>query len=252
MEILRPVREEIGPRAGRAAIVMSPMMATWDAGSFCAPLTSLLVERGYRVTVYDTMSVARHCEDLPQAADRWGTILSDSHPAGIELVVGQAYGGALVQYMLRTALSSCPRFLGISAPTYCDETLRLALGSILHQFGESAEDALQMLEWHVLANDDETVPPRAERAPLEAAPRLTAGLSHLLSADARDKVASYAGNAMWLYGQRSRLVRAPNIVPALRNENQRAIGLACGMRPLHETRAESMDLIDMFLRETLT
>ncbi|MEJ8675257.1 hypothetical protein [Chromobacterium amazonense] len=252
MEALQqPISAAFGPETGPAAIVMAPMMAVWDNGAFCAPLTEQLVARGYRVTVYDTMSLARDCDDLPQAAARWAAVLAERH-FSVELAVGQAYGGALVQYLLGGALSACPRFLGISAPTYCDGPLRAGLGDILRLLRDSSpEAALQMLEWRVLADHSDTMPARPEQAPDEAAARLAPGLSHLLDADARAEVAAYGGRALWLYGEGSRLVRGSNIVPAPRRAHQRAVGLPdCGMRPLSDAQAESIALIEAFLDES--
>lgn len=248
MSLPQPVWEEVGPASGPTAVVMAPMMAAWDHGAFCGPLTELLLVRGFHITVYDTMSLARHCADLPEAALRWSEILASRH-SRIDLAVGQAYGGALLQYLLDGVLAKCPRFLGISAPTYCDDALRAGLGDVLRQLRDCGpEAALQSLEWRVLAEGSVVVPPVPEQAPAETVARLTPGLSHLCAADARRSVAAYRGRALWLCGDASRLVRAGNIAPAPHYAGQRVASLpGCGMRPLNDARDTALALIEDFL-----
>jgi pimeloyl-ACP methyl ester carboxylesterase len=241
---------ESGPVGGKIAIVMAPMM--WDDGTFCAPLTELLLDCGYRVSIYDTMSVAQDCADLLSTAVRWGAILRTRHTR-IDLAVGQAYGGALVQYLLADTLANCPRVIGISAPNYYDDALRAGLSGILDtlmHMGPAA--ALSETDWMVQANHSSPSQPTDPVAvPPDTARRLQAGLTHLCAVDAREQVASFAGRILWLYGEASRLVRGCNIIPIVRKPLQNAIALPhCGMRPLADAREEAMALIRDFLEET--
>lgn len=243
--------ESSGSESGPCAVVMAPMMAEWDDGAFCAPLTLLLLARGYRVSIYDTMSVADECSSLPQAAARWAEILTARHPH-IDLAVGQAYGGALIQYLLADALVACPRVLGISAPTYCDDVLRANLCEVLDELlCAGPEAALQMLECKVLPYSRLDRPMRPQSAPPMTVSRLYSGLTHLGYADARAQVTDYPGNVLWLYGEESRLIRGDNIIPAPYNALQRSVGLPhCGMRPLNDAKDTSLALIENFLDET--
>jgi len=225
------------------------MMPAWDEGAFCAPLTELLVALGYRVHIYDTLSLAIDCENLAAAAIVWDAVLRTRHPR-IDLAVGQAYGGALVQYLLATALADCPRVIGLSAPTYTDSNLLAGLRALLHELETgSARSALRALDWWVHAANlpmPETTEPIV--APPATAQRLRAGLSHLCTNDARQQVTGFNGSFLWLYGEASRLVRGTNIIPALNRSGQRAIGIpSCGMRPLADARHLTLNLINQFL-----
>jgi len=242
---------EAGSEAGLCAVIMAPIMPSWDHGAFCRPLTDLLLARGYSVFIYDTMGIASECSDLADAAARWAEILSIRHPR-IDLVVGQAYGGALIQYMLADALSDCPKVLGISAPTYCDDALRAGLGDVLQELSHSGpEAALQAMAWRVMAESNSAVPERPQSAPAETEMRFERGLSHLCTADARRQVEGFRGQVLSLYGEESRLVRGCNIILAAHSTRQRAVGLpACGMRPLTDAEEASLALIADFLDES--
>ena len=119
---IEPVMEMFGTLGGPNAIIMSPILAEWDQGKFCTPLIKLLAARGYHVTVYDTISLARNFSDLSQVAALWGRVIADRHTAGIELVVGQAYGGAVAQYLLGSTfekVSVSSEFLHQHTVTIC-------------------------------------------------------------------------------------------------------------------------------------
>lgn len=249
MQYSEPVYETFGPDTGLTAIVMAPMMAAWDYGKFCASLIEQLIAHNYCITVYDTMSLARSCHDIEHAAATWGEVLRKRHHT-IDLAVGQAYGGAVLHYLLGSVLSECPGFLGISAPVHCDDKLRSSLQDILQKLYENnPAAALQKLEWYVLADDHSKEPPWPEYVPDETTVRLSAGLSHLCKADSRVEISAYNGRALWIYGENSRLVRGVHIPPTGCMKHN-SVGLsACGMRPLSEAKTKTTALIEMFLNE---
>ncbi|MGI4840196.1 MAG: hypothetical protein ACRYF9_21545 [Janthinobacterium lividum] len=134
------------------AVVMAPVMPYWDEGQFFAPLTERLVALGYRVMIFDSLSLQPAPEDLPTFADAWRRILQGLGP--IQLLAGSALGGAVVQSLLASRwAASIPATLLISAPTQADSQLDERLGYMaqLAAAGELTE-ALRWLEHWVAAD----------------------------------------------------------------------------------------------------
>ncbi|PCE21650.1 hypothetical protein [Burkholderia ubonensis] len=236
MKPIEPVHVRYGDGPLQAA-VLSPVLPAWDEGRFFEPLVRPLVDAGYRVTIYDTLSLlSEQPERLDAFAARWSALLAAS--GRIDLLAGGALGGAVVQAMLGAPwVADVPKVLLISAPSLADETLNTRLGA-LAELGRRGDVA------HALTMLDSLVAPEgAAASPVPAAPpapgsraaeaaRLARGFALLHDIDVRAAVDRYAGRLLNVYGERSQLVRRGNIhlrdTPA-----QAALGIPNGgMRPL--------------------
>ena len=95
--------------------VLSPVMPTWDEGAFIAPLTGHFLSAGYRVVVFDSLSIPVACgETLNTFSERWAELLQ---PWGVpDVLVGVALGGALALELVRTSsLASTAALLLLSS-----------------------------------------------------------------------------------------------------------------------------------------
>lgn len=134
------------------AVVMAPVMPYWDEGQFFAPLTERLVALGYRVMIFDSLSLQPAPADLATFADAWRQVLQGLGP--IQLLAGSALGGAVVQSLLASRwAASIPATLLISAPTQADAQLDERLG-YMAQLAAAGQliDALRWLEHWVAAD----------------------------------------------------------------------------------------------------
>lgn len=230
-----PVHIEHGAGPLRA-VVLSPVLPIWDEGRFFEPLVQPLIDAGYRVTIFDTLSLLlEHPHSIQAFAARWSTCLSTM--GRIDLLAGSALGGAVVQAMLGDAwVANVPKVLLISAPSLADETLDTRLGSLadLGHAGNLA-DALTMLDQYIAPEGTSDSPISAPVAPetwRDQAARLARGFTMLLDIDVRATVDRYTGRLLHVYGERSQLVRRRNV--HLRDSPLHAArGIPnCGMRPL--------------------
>ena len=242
------------------AVVMAPVMPYWDDGQFFAPLTERLVALGYRVMIFDSLSLQPAPGDLAAFADAWRRILQGLGP--IELLAGSALGGALVQSLLASRWGAqIPATLLISAPSQADDQLDYRLGYMaeLAAAGELPE-ALRWLEHWVaadtpvargLAPDGQGLrytecqtapiggkPPRYRgdggsqtSADALACERLERGFSLLEKLDVRAAVQAYPGKLLSLYGEQSHLVRASNNTFTRTDRHVAASIAGSGMRP---------------------
>lgn len=239
-----------GPQSDFIAVVFSPVLAEWDEGAFCMPLLDLLVARGYQVHVYDSLSLAQESSTLHATSENWDAYLRANYPQ-IDLAVGQAYGGALVNSLLSGFLKTCPRVLGLSAPTRCSAELQSNLASILtclDMQGETA--ALDLLEYYVKPERNDKYQPLPPTKVEESGigQRLRIGFSQLMKADARSHVNNYAGHMLQIYGAASRLVNTDSVVVSSDNRRQISSGISgCGMRPVIEAPEIALRLISEFL-----
>lgn len=246
------IRREFGNRKGPRAVLLSPMMAQWDNGAFCQPLLDWLANSGYSVAVYDTVGLCKGSKNLQEATAVWGQFLLENEPK-IDLLIGQAYGGAIAQHLLANELAYVRNFIGVSAPTYCDSILGDKLNGVLIELTQvSAEAGLKKLLWCIRPDTDKTVPEIEGLAPAETVERLATGLQQLQNADARNIIADYQGRALWIYGSQSRLVSSVNIVPAPGRSDHQIIKLPhCGMHPFRDVPQLALDAVETFLREAV-
>lgn len=247
---INEIRVESGKPNGPRAVMLSPMMAQWDQGAFCQPLLDWLAAAGYSVAVYDTVGLCKGTKDLQEATAMWADFLREHEPK-IDLLIGQAYGGAIAQHLLADELAYVPAFVGISAPTYCDAKLRNSLNEVLIELTEvSAEAGLKKLLWRIRPDTDNTIPEVEGVAPQGTVERLATGLQQLQAADARSIIANYRGKALWLYGSQSRLVSTINIVPApARKDHQSVMLPECGMHPFRDVPDAALRSLEKFLHE---
>ncbi|KFG95214.1 hypothetical protein GQ56_0121550 [Burkholderia paludis] len=241
MKPIEPVHAHYGDGPLRAA-VLSPVLPAWDEGRFFEPLVRPLADAGYRVTIYDTLSMlSDEPEGIDAFAARWSACLAAS--GRLDLLAGGALGGAVVQAMLGAPWATgVPKVLLISAPNLADETLDTRLGALaaLGRRGDVA-GALARLD-SLVAPEGATVAhagaaPAAPGTRATEAARLARGFALLLGIDVRAAVDRYAGRLLNVYGERSQLVRRCNI--HLRGTpSQAALGIPDGgMRPLTDDLA---------------
>lgn len=223
------------------AVVMSPVMPVWDEGQFFNPMIAPLVKAGYRVVIFDTLSLlADENESLEDFSKRWQPVLSGL--GQIDLLVGSALGGAVVQALLGSSLAThVSNVLLLSSPALADGILDGRLGRMadLALLGE-LEQALQLLDQ--LVQPATRIRPSAPididqaSAALQAR-RLHLGFRLLNRLDLRQASHSFAGALLTVYGEQSQLVRGINVHV---NEQARHYRLSIpdgGMRPLLDAPA---------------
>lgn len=243
----------------RLAVVMSPVMPQWDHGEFFAPMTARLVALGYRVLVFDSLSLPHAEVRLADLAAAWDAILRTIGP--IQLLAGVALGGALVQCLLaKPWAAQVPATWLISAPTRADALLeaRLAHLARLARAG-LLQPALQALAGWVAAAPTPQAPSATDAAltatltcqrlpdlpgdggsqpSSPACSRLWQGFALLHDFDLSHAVDTYPGRLISLYGARSQLVRAVNVTFAI-TPGHLAVAIAeSGMRPHLEQPAQ--------------
>lgn len=218
------------------AVVMSPVMPSWDEGQFFQPLIAPLVNAGYRVIVFDTLSLlADENETLDAFARRWQAVLSPLGP--IDLLAGSALGGALVQALLGLAIGpSISKVLLLSSPALADGILDGRLGRMadLALLGD-LEQALRLLDqWvqpatRIRPSGPIDIDPAS--AALQAR-RLHLGFRLLNRLDVRGASHGFAGTLLSVYGEQSQLVRGINVHVSEQARHQRLSIPDGGMRPL--------------------
>lgn len=217
------------------AVVMAPVMPWWDEGRFFAPITERLVALGYKVMIFDSLSLEipfGQADDLTTFTQAWRHILQGLGP--LQLLAGSALGGAVVQGLLGSRWGrGIPAALLVSAPTAADARLdqRLGLMAQLARDGE-LQLALEFLDRWILPEGQAPLPTALPEKDLaQAGRRLTRGFGYLHGIDLRNAVQDYPGQLLSLYGEQSQLVRAANVSFA-RSPKHLAVSIASsGMRP---------------------
>jgi pimeloyl-ACP methyl ester carboxylesterase len=224
-----------GTGGNRRALVLSPVLATWDRGAFFAPITATLVESGYEVTVFDTLSLLDDGDDLSSLSSRWADVLAAEY-GRVDLLAGNALGGAVVTAMLSTPWANQARVLLLSSPTVADSRLSRRLDAIAHRAAAGRfSEALRLLEFRVAPSTDTGIAPLCPTGPpppdgLDSrCHRLAAGLRLLTGIDLSRTVLEFPGALLSIYGRRSQLVAEVNVVtgPA----HRRLAVPDAGMRP---------------------
>ncbi|AKA22234.1 hypothetical protein [Pseudomonas chlororaphis] len=217
-------------------VVMSPVMPAWDEGQFFAPLTQSLVDKGYRVVIFDTLSLLG-ADDEPfiRFTQRWAEVLEPLGP--IALLAGSALGGAVVQGLLATAVGrQAARALLISSPTRADKILDRRLGAMadLASAGD-VDTALMLLDQWVLPARSKPLarhPAPPATADEQAGRRLNQGFRLLSELNVEPQVSAWPGRLLSIFGESSQLVRAAN-VSFQASAQHLAVGVpGAGMRPL--------------------
>ncbi|WP_248747699.1 alpha/beta fold hydrolase [Pseudomonas sp. MWU12-2037] len=236
-----PVHVQFG-EGPELVVVLSPVMPAWDEGQFFAPLTRALVAKGYRVLIFDTLSLLSDDadEDLAHFTRRWAAVLEPLGP--IALLAGSALGGALVQGLLATAVGEqTAKALLISSPTRADTILDRRLGAMAELAGAGDVDkALLLLEqWVLPARRPPIARPPVQGSPddKQAGRRLDRGFRLLSKLNLESQVSAWPGRLLSLFGEDSQLVRAANVSfsPTARHLAVSVPG--AGMRPLQDDLA---------------
>ncbi|KIN15803.1 alpha/beta fold hydrolase [Halomonas sp. KHS3] len=239
----------------RTAVVMAPVMPTWDQGLFFQPMINLLVQAGFSVITFDTLSLLpQENESLDQFSDRWQKVLL---PLGsIDLLAGVALGGAVVQSLLNKSLRpQVAMALLISSPARADDVLNTRLGHLadLAAKGDLLE-ALQLLDRLVQPANQIVAPPplfiEDQTVKLQAE-RLHRGFRLLCNLDLKGALDAYSAPLLSIYGEVSQLVRKVNI-QINEHKNQYLLEIPNGgMRPLIDAPQMVISAVNNHLGLTL-
>lgn len=224
-----------GTGGSRRALVLSPVLAAWDRGAFFAPITATLIEAGYEVTIFDTLALLDDGDDLSSLSSRWADVLTAEY-GRVDLLAGNALGGAVVTAMLSTPLARQARVLLLSSPTVADSRLSRRLDAIASRAAAGRlSEALRLLEFRIAPSSDTGIAPigPAGSPPPDSLDsrchRLAAGLRLLAGIDLSQTALEFPGALLSIYGRRSQLVAETNVVtgPA----HRRLAVPDAGMRP---------------------
>lgn len=235
------------------ACIFSPILARWDNGAFCSELLQVLEEFGYNITIYDSMSILLGVNDFQEALDLWHQTLIEENNGSFDLVIGQAFGGTLVQALLKNLFCSCPKTLLISAPSFVNKILQEKFQMIQRFFskncGQEGQVLLEKLTLPLGASIcEETARLASSKLTRIEIQRAIKGFSLLQKADVREDVAGYEGAVLSMVGASSQLVCYETIFINQTRKNQIAVSLSgCGMRPIKENPTCALPIIRLFL-----
>lgn len=265
-----PVAARFGdPGAAKHAVVLGPVSAAWDGGAFFAGVAGPLLERGHRITVYDTLSLLHDGDDFASLTARWAGVLAPEPP---DVLAGNAFGGAVAQALLDRPWTHTAAVVLLSAPTVADTALDETLERIAHAAETRGPAAALALLAEVVRGPD-APPAAAEPGPVpgrtavpaarsEAAPaagpgsvrtadpaaaarRLVHGLRLLHRVDASRAVRAFPGPLMHVYGAASLLVGRQHLAAGAGHECHGVAG--AGMRPHADRPEEVRALLAAFL-----
>lgn len=231
-----PVFAEYGA-GDKRLYVFSPVMPIWDAGEFFRPLTSFFSTQGYKITLFDSLSLLDHrALSFEHFVSRWVEALAGWEVP--DLIAGAALGGALAQALVgSTQLSQCERLLLISTPTQVDAALEAQLQAMIDLANANNVPAAKgLLENLVIPDGDITVAQHTgfntPQFPLSVqGKRLAAGFDLLKGIDLSLILSRYRGRTLSIYGQKSQLVKRRNVCKP--QEDIRVVEIPKGgMRPL--------------------
>jgi hypothetical protein len=237
----------------RTAVVLGPVMARWDGGAFFDEVAAPLLGTGHRVTVYDTLSLLRTGDDLAALTDRWAAVVAAAGP--VDLLAGNALGGAVVQAMLTREWTHRTRVVLLSGPTVADAELNGKLERVAAAVtADGLAVALRLLDDVVRGPGPRSAgrsrpAGRGEEADgseqEEAGRRLATGLRLLHDVDAGQAVRDFPGRLLHIYGSASQLVRREHLVAGPRHG---LVGIQrAGMRPHTDQPERTRHAIARFL-----
>ncbi|MDX3383772.1 alpha/beta hydrolase [Streptomyces niveiscabiei] len=243
------------PDAPRHAVVLAPVMPRWDSGAFFQQVTEPLLGSGHRITIYDTLSLLRDGDGLKALVDRWAAQLAPCAD-GLDVLAGNALGGAVVQALLAREWTHRARVLLLSAPTVADAGLNGKLERIAAAVGtQGLPAAARLLDEAVSGPGGQPFTGTAAQSgqpPVydgeSAGRRLAAGLRLLRDVDLREPVRAFPGPLLHLYGEQSLLVQRRHLAAGSRPDHC-LVGIPqAGMRP-HTDRPDLVrDAVARFLR----
>lgn len=235
----------------REAVILAPVMPAWDEGQFCAPLATLLVEKGYRVTVIDTLTLIQNVS--PERVVEAFCQALNAQFAPPYLLVGFAMAGTLVQ-LLAPHLNGLSGVISVSAPGFADKQLKTRLGLLvsLLEKGE-AEHAIDVLHQFVVP-EGQSVPEEKftlpDAAKASAIQRMLTGFTLLLNMDARNAIACYSGKYLAIVGEKSQLASWENQTHSAQSAHLYRRIPKAGMRPWNDNPAAMDALLNEWV-ETL-
>jgi pimeloyl-ACP methyl ester carboxylesterase len=246
----------LGGERSRRAVIFGPVTPSWDGGEFCAPLTQLLLERGYGVAIVDTPALIEGDGDrtpapawLDSVAGRLVELAS-----GACLLAGYALGGTLALKFSRH-FPNTERVLCLSGPGFVDATLQSHLARLIEELrARRLGQALSCLAALVApagsapeARHRDTVSVESDAEIEPACRRMLRGFELLAKLDSREEVAAFGGEVLCMIGELSQLATADNqaIVPGRRQRLMTVPG--AGMRLLKDNPRFALDAIGSFI-----
>ncbi|WP_156851075.1 alpha/beta hydrolase [Bartonella refiksaydamii] len=193
------------------SVILAPVMPVWDKGNFCSPLKNLFLERGFKVTLLDTLSLFSSNSTIEVISSLIAKFKERFQEPFV--LVGFSMAGTLVQ-MLAAQLPNVQAVLAVNAPGYPDKTLQQRLGSVLTLLEngdlsaaletlDSFVQPIGTIEKRVLLE----IPDEQKNLAIE---RMTRGFKFLLGMDARDEIIKYTGRFLALVGENSQLATVDN------------------------------------------
>ena len=199
-------------RERRRAVVLGPVQPTFDP-RFFDPITAWLRARGYAVEVLDTLDAAVDpLMTVSDAAEEWLSRRPDL--TDLDLLCGNAFGGAVTQAMLPAVRPDLPVML-LSAPTVSDALMSTRLNEVARhaQVGNLAS-AIRALDDYVRSALSPS-PPMASITPAgdlrTSCRRIDVGMSLLASIDVSPAVTGHQGPVLSITGGQSRLVSTTHV-----------------------------------------
>lgn len=230
------------------AVILAPVMPVWDGGAFCAPLVTLLEQKGYSVTVIDTLSLIER--DDPQSAIESLCQTLNSRSQRPWLLVGFAMAGTLAQ-MLAPHLRGVSGVVTVSAPGFADEKLTTRLVRLISML-EKGElgPAVDVLHHYVLP-EGQPAPEATYTLPdagkMSAIQRMLTGFSLLLKMDARADIARYDGKYLAIVGEKSQLASWENQTHSHRPLHTYKRIPGAGMRPWNDNPIAMNSLLNEWI-----
>ncbi|MET3560759.1 MULTISPECIES: alpha/beta hydrolase [Bartonella] len=232
------------------SVILAPVMPVWDKGTFCSSLKNLFLERGFRVTLLDTLSLFSSnstIEVIPSLIAE----LKDRFREPF-ILVGFAMAGTLVQ-MLAAKLPNAQAVLAVNAPGYPDKLLQQRLGYLLTLL-ESGDlsGALEILDAFVQpigAIKKRTLLKISDEQKSMAIERMTRGFKLLLEMDARDEIIKYTGKFLALVGEKSQLATVENQTRSHCMNHEYKIISGAGMRLWEDNPTMTDAIIDEWIDE---
>ncbi|MEV3859530.1 alpha/beta hydrolase [Streptomyces sp. NPDC050095] len=247
----RPVGVLLGDGdARRTAVALSPVTLGWDGGVFFEQVAAAFLTTGHRVFVYDTLSLLREGDDLAALTDRWARVIEDVGP--IDVLVGNALGGAVVQGLLDREWARHAAAVVLSGPTVADRALNEKLESISCAVEERGMAEAVRLKDELVLGPASPQPPDAPDAGTHpddgpAGFRLATGMRLLHDVDLARTVRAFPGRLLHLYGAESRLVQRVHLAVGPRHRCVEIPG--AGMRPHADRPDLTREVLTRFLEE---
>ncbi|NIG88096.1 MAG: alpha/beta hydrolase [Serratia symbiotica] len=231
-------------------VIMAPIMPVWDNEMFCKPLLSILTNKGFRVSIIDTLSLI-HSTDLQETIDAVHHELI-ARAVSPFLLVGFAMAGTLVQ-MLSHRMDCLTGVIAISAPGYADYLLNERIGYLMSLLSKGyLDEAIKALHQFV-APEGQTAGqivlsiPESQRQ--EATERMLRGFSLLLKLDARPTIAQYHGKYLGIVGEKSQLATWSNQTHSGNPKHRYERIPGAGMRPWNDNASAINLLVNEWVEE---